>query len=149
MSDMGSRRSGVSTAERLFRDHVGRSWRYVLVAGLCALLYNGMMIGLDRLGVQYAISQAATALLLLPTGYLLQGRFTFGASRNWYHFIRYSAALLTNYPVAVATLWVLCDGLRLDMLWAAPMSTFVLFIWNYLTSAWAFLRRNEAESCRE
>ncbi len=97
---------------RWIRTHVKRSWRYVIVAGVCALLYNGiMMIGLDRQGVHYVISQAATATVLLPVGYLLQGRFSFAADHSWKNFLRYSAALLTNYPVAIVTLWLLCDVL--------------------------------------
>jgi putative flippase GtrA len=132
-------------AKRMIQAHAQRSWRYVLVAGVCALLYNGLMIGLDRLGVHYVLSQAASAIVLLPVGYLLQGHLTFNAERNWRDFVRYSAALLTNYPVAVAVLWLLCDVLALDMVWASPISMIALFLWNYATSAWAFSRsRNRA-----
>lgn len=101
------------------------------------------MIGLDRLGVHYVISQLATAAVLLPVGYLLQGRFTFGANPNWKDFARYFGALMTNYPVAIVVLWVLCDVLKLDMVFASPMAMIVLFIWNYITSSWAFSRRSK------
>ena len=97
-----------------------------------------MMIGLDRQGVHYVISQAATATVLLPVGYLLQGRFSFAADHSWKNFLRYSAALLTNYPVAIVTLWLLCDVLALEMAWASPIATVVLFVWNDVTSSWAF-----------
>lgn len=118
--------------------HVGRSPRYAIVSIVCALIYNGIMIGLDRLGIHYAVSQAVSAAVLLPVGYTMQARVTFVASRSWRDFLRYSAALLTNYPVAIAVLWLLCDLLRVDMLWASPISMVVLFIWNYMTSSWAF-----------
>jgi putative flippase GtrA len=121
--------------------HAHRSPRYVLVAGVCALIYNVIMIGLDRLGVHYALSQAASAVVLLPIGYLLQGHLTFGSGRGWRDFVRYSAALITNYPVALVILWLLCDLLKLGMIWASPISTIVLFIWNYATSSWAFSTR--------
>ncbi len=123
---------------RWFQGHVHRSPRYALVAVFCFLLHNAIMIGSDRLGLHYALSQAASACVLLPVGYLLQGNLTFGAERSWRDFARYSGALITNYPVAVAVLWFLCDVLRVDMTVAAPVSTVVLFIWNYATSSWAF-----------
>ena len=118
-----------------------RSGRYTAVSVVCALLHNGIMIGLDRLGVHYVWCQTASEVVLLPTGYLLQGAVTFRAKRNWPDFFRYSAALLTNFPVAIVILWLLCDVLSLDMLWAAPISMVLLFIWNYAASSWAFSRR--------
>lgn len=123
--------------------HVRRSRRYVAVAVACALLHNGIMIGLDRLGVHYVLCQTASAAVLLPVGYLLQSHLTFDVERSWRDFARYSAALTTNYPVAIAVLWLLCDVLALSMVWASPISMAVLFVWNYLTSAWAFRRRQE------
>lgn len=118
----------------------------MVVAIVCALLHNGIMIGLDRLGVHYVLCQTASAGVLLPLGYLLQGQLTFEAKRSWRDFARYSAALITNFPVAIIALWLLCDVLALDMIWASPISMVVLFAWNYVTSAWAFSRRgNPAE----
>jgi putative flippase GtrA len=98
------------------------------------------MIGLDYLGVHYVLCQTASAVVLLPVGYLLQGKVTFAKRRSWRDFARYSAALITNFPVAIAILWLLCDVLKLDMVWASPISMVVLFVWNYVTSSWAFSR---------
>lgn len=140
-------RSETAAPERLhqrIRAQLQRSGRYSAVALLCALLHNAIMIGLDRLGAHYVLCQAASASVLLPVGYLLQGRFTFGVAANWRDFGRYSAALLTNFPVAIGILWLLCDVLSLDMLWASPISMLLLFAWNYLTSSWAFLPRRSA-----
>ena len=123
------------------QSHVLRSPRYVAVAVVCALLHNGIMIGLDKLGVHYVLCQTASAAVLLPLGYWLQGKLTFEVKRSWRGFARYSAALMTNFPVAIAALWLLCDVLSLDMIWASPISMVVLFVWNYVTSAWAFSRR--------
>jgi putative flippase GtrA len=121
--------------------HVERSGRYFVVAVVCAILHNSIMIGLDRLGAHYVVCQTASAAVLTPAGYLLQGRMTYRTERSWRDFGRYAAALLTNYPVAIALLWLLCDMLKLDMMWAAPISMLVLFVWNYATSTWAFARR--------
>jgi putative flippase GtrA len=123
--------------------HASRSPRYLIVSVICAVVYNGIMIGLDRVGVHYALAQAASAAVLLPLGYVMQAHLTFSAQRSWRDFARYSAALITNYPVGVATLWLLCDVLRLDMVWASPISMVVLFVWNYVTSVWAFSRRRK------
>jgi putative flippase GtrA len=112
----------------------------VIVSGICALLHNGIMIGLDRAGVHYVLCQTVSAAVLLPVGYLLQSRLTFDAKRSWRDFARYSGALFTNFPVAIALLWLLCDVLKLDMVWAAPLSMILLFLWNYATSSWAFSR---------
>lgn len=124
--------------------HLRRSPRYVGVAIACALLHNAIMIGLDRLGAHYVLCQTASAAVLLPVGYLLQGHLTFEARRSWRGFIRYSAALLTNYPVAIIILWLLCDVLALDMVWASPISMVLLFLWNYMTSGWAFSRHQSS-----
>lgn len=120
------------------QSHIKRSPSYGIVSIVCALIYNGIMIGLDRLGVHYAVSQAVSAAVLLPVGYTMQAQLTFNAGRSWRDFCRYSAALVTNYPVAIAVLWLMCDWLKLDMFWASPISMVVLFIWNYATSTWAF-----------
>jgi putative flippase GtrA len=124
------------------RSHVRRLGRYAPVAALCALLYNAIMIGLDAIGVHYIFSQAVSAAVLLPTGYWLQGRFTFEARASWPDFFRYSAALITNYPVAIAVLWLLRDVLAVKMIWASPIAMFALMAWNYATSSWAFSRRS-------
>ncbi len=126
---------------RWVETHLDRSRRYVPVAIICALLHNSIMIGLDHVGVHYALCQVASAAVLTPVGYLLQSRLTFAVERSWREFGRYSAALVTNYPVAIAVLWLLCDVLSLHMVWASPISMVVLFMWNYATAAWAFSRR--------
>lgn len=125
------------TVEKLYQ-HFRRSPRYTLIAVFCALLHNGIMIGFDRIGFHYVVCQTISEIVLLPTGYLLQGNLTFDSGRSWYGFMRYSAALVTNYPVAIILLWLLCDVLLIDMVWASPISMVFLFAWNYMTSAWAF-----------
>lgn len=120
------------------RNHVQRSPRYLIVSGFCSLIHNIIMIWLDQLGFHFAFSQAVSAVVLLPTGYLLQEYLTFDSHRSWPGFLRYSLALISNYPVALIVLWILCDVLLLNMSWAAPISVFILFVWNYASSSWAF-----------
>lgn len=118
---------------------LGRLMRYGAVSAFCLMLHNGIMIGLDVRGVHYALCQAASAAVLLPTGYLLQAWLTFRTDRSLHGFLRYSAVLITNFPVALLVLWLLCGRLRLPMIWASPISTVILVCWNYATTLLAFI----------
>ncbi|GGZ00700.1 bifunctional glycosyltransferase family 2/GtrA family protein [Novosphingobium colocasiae] len=124
--------------------HLRRSPRYTAVAVACFVLHNAIMIGLDHLGFHYALCLVGSAVVLTPAGYVLQSRFTFRETMRWASFCRYGAALVTNYPVSLAVLWLLRDVLALPMTLAAPIGAVVLFFWNYATSSWALAtsRRN-------
>jgi putative flippase GtrA len=129
-----------SPAGRRRNAKLSRIARYCAVSAFCLIVHNGIMIGLDALGFHYVVCQAASATVLLPTGYLLQAWFTFGADRSPRGFLRYSAMLITNFPVALLVLWLLRDRLGLPMVWASPISTVVLICWNYATTLLAFSR---------
>lgn len=117
--------------------------RYTLVAIGCALLHNAILIVTDALGATVIVCQTASAAVLLPVGFALQSRITFASERSWRGFCRYSAALITNFPVAIAVLWLVREQAHLSMWVAAPLSSFVLFCWNYLTSTWALAPRTK------
>ncbi|WP_374410507.1 glycosyltransferase [Novosphingobium colocasiae] len=121
--------------------HVRRSPRYALVSVACFVLHNAIMIALDRIGLHYALCLVGSALVLLPVGYGLQSRVTFDTAMTWRRFARYSGALITNYPVSLASLWLLRDALALPMTVAAPVGSLILFAWNYGTSLWALSAR--------
>ena len=117
--------------------HLHRVPRYTFVAALCALLHNSILIGTDWLGANVFWCQAASAAVLLPVGFWLQSTVAFQCERSWTGFLRYCAALLTNFPVALLILWLTRDVLSLPMWAAAPFSSATMFLWNYLTSSWA------------
>ena len=117
--------------------HLRRIPRYTLVAAVCALVHNAILIGMDALGASVLVCQLASASVLLPLGFWLQSHVTFRCERSWSGFLRYSAALITNFPIALIVLWLVRDELALPMWAAAPASTAALFCWNYLTSSWA------------
>lgn len=123
------------------KSHFRRIPRYMLVAIGCAFLHNAILIGADALGANYFWCQVASAAVLLPVGFLLQSRVTFQCARNWSGFFRYSGALITNFPVALLILWVARDLAALPMWAAAPLSSLVLFCWNYVSSCWALSRK--------
>jgi putative flippase GtrA len=120
--------------------HLKRIPRYTLVAIFCAVLHNVILIGVDALGANVFWCQLASAAVLLPVGFWLQSHLTFRCERSWSGFLRYSAALITNFPLALAILWLTRDLLALPMWLAAPFSSLALFCWNYLTSSWALSR---------
>jgi putative flippase GtrA len=120
--------------------HLRRIPRYTLVAIVCALLHNAILIGMDALGANVFWCQVASAAVLLPVGFLLQSDVTFRCQRSWTGFLRYSVALITNFPIALLILWLTRNVLGLPMWAAAPISSIALFCWNYATSAWAFSR---------
>jgi putative flippase GtrA len=119
---------------------------YSLVSLFCVLLHNAIVIALDAIGANVLVCQIASAAVLLPVGFLLQSHVTFGSERSWRNFLRYSAALITNFPLALALLWLARDWFELPMWLAAPAQTAVLFVWNYATSTWALARKNELQS---
>lgn len=137
---------GVSSGV-MFETSLGRHFiripRYTAVAIVCAALHNAIMIGTDWVGMHYFVSQFISLVVLLPTGYLLASQYVFFSERDWSGFLRYSFALSTNFPVALAIIWLLRDLLDLPMIVAAPLSTILLYVWNYTTSSWAMLRRRE------
>jgi putative flippase GtrA len=117
--------------------HLHRIPRYTLVAILCALLHNGILIGMDAIGANVFWCQFASASVLTPVGYLAMSTLTFRCERSWRGFGRYAAALLTNFPVALSVLWLSRDLFSMPMWAAAPISSIAMFCWNYLMSSWA------------
>lgn len=120
--------------------HLARIPRYTLVAIGCAVLHNVILIAADAFGANYFWCQVASSVVLMPTGFLLQSHFTFQCDRSWRGFLRYSGALMTNFPLLIALLWLSREYYGLPMWLVAPLSSIVLFVWNYMTSCWALAR---------
>lgn len=117
--------------------------RYAVVAAFCAALHMAIMIGLDALGVHYVLCQIASAVVLVPIGYWLTSGPVFNAPRSWPSFARYSGAILTNFPLQLALVWLLKGIMGLPMAVVAPVTTVILVLWNYLTSYWALALRSK------
>ena len=111
--------------------------RYLLVGIACAVLHNAIMIGGDALGMHYLASSLVSYLVVVLSGYQLHSRFTFGRDRSAGSLMRYAAGMATNYPGSIASMFVLCDLAGFSVALAAPVTTAVLFAWNFATSAWA------------
>jgi len=103
------------------------------------------MIGADSLGAHYLVCQIASAAVLLPVGYWLTSGYVFKAQRGIREFIRYSLAVLTNFPMQLLFVWLTKGLLNLPMTLVAPASVLFLGAWNYASSYWALSRSTGAE----
>lgn len=114
--------------------------RYALVGLTCAALHNAILIGLDRIAVNYLVSSAVSYVVVVSVGYLMHTAVTFHAPRGTSTFARYAAAMAGNYPLLVALLFLMVTVGGMPVPIAAPAGTLMLFFWNFLTSRWAIVR---------
>ena len=112
---------------------------YPAVAGFCALLHNVIIIGIDRVGVHYAIASIVSFFLVAASGFLLHCAITFRTRATLRSFLRYLGAMAFNLPLSVVALFLFHDVARLPMIIASPVATVVLFVVNYFLSAWAIV----------
>ncbi len=125
--------------------HIAHGSKYLLVAVGCAGLHNAIMIALDALHVHYGLSLIISAAVLIPVGYWLQGRVTFATDSSWASFWRYAMVMIVNTPMSFIALWLSYDRGGLPMWIAAPVSTVILLIWNYISSGWALKSTNSPQ----
>jgi putative flippase GtrA len=115
--------------------------RFALVGALCALLSNVAVIALVRQG----FSGLAASLLafgpVLITGYVLHTMFTFATQPSRVTFLRYALAMLANFPLWAAVLYLFGDLLHVSITLLAPATTVLIFLWNYVAARWAWLRQ--------
>lgn len=121
--------------------------RYSVIAGLCLLLHNVILIAGSALGLGTTTAVFASFAVVLTFGYLAHCRFTFREPLSAAGFLRYGAAMAANVPLTLAAVWLLHVALRLPMWIAAPVSSAGLIVVNFLLSKWAivappFARRN-------
>ncbi|MEP7040442.1 MAG: GtrA family protein [Chloroflexota bacterium] len=117
------------------------SGRYLAVGATCAVLNSLILIGLDRVGIHYAVSSLIAFVVVVSVGYSLHSWFTFRVRRGLSTFALYAMALAANYPLQVLTLYLLVDLLRLPIVVASPISTLALAGWNVFATRWALVRR--------
>jgi putative flippase GtrA len=115
--------------------------RYLIVGGTCAVAHNVIMIGGDWLGGHYLLMSCVSFLLVTPLGYLLHSAFTFGERLSWIGLLRFASGIAIGFPISILSMVLLCTGLGLPVLIAAPIATLILFVWNYVTAHWAILGR--------
>lgn len=118
-----------------------RPARYVVVGAICAAMHNFIMIGGDWLGAHYLPMSFVSFALVTPVGYWLHSDFTFGGKLSFRNFLRFAAGVAAGFPLSLLVMAILCTGLGLPVIIAAPVATAVLFVWNYASAHWAILGR--------
>jgi putative flippase GtrA len=111
---------------------------YSLVSGFCYALNNGLLIGFDWAGLPLWMNLIISADIVITAGYLLQSVYTFRTPLGWRSYGRYLMVMVPNVPVAYVLLWILDHWL--PMVYAAPIVTTILLMWNAVGSVWALRR---------
>jgi putative flippase GtrA len=122
--------------------------RFAVVGGLCAVLNNVAVIGLVRYGFGSVTASIIAFGPVLLVGFALHSLFTFATQPTRLMFGRYTLAMLSNFPAWAALLYIFCDVLRVSVSLVAPGATVLIFLWNYSSSRWAFLRGASPERQR-
>lgn len=131
-----------------FAESVGgwvRSWRrnlrYIAVAATCAVVNNIILIALVKGGINYFVGVWLAFVPMLFLAFALHARVTFQVDASRRSLLRYALATLANYPLWIASLFVLDTGLKLPITIAAPVGTVIAFVGNYVAAHWAILYR--------
>jgi putative flippase GtrA len=119
-----------------------------MVGGLCAGVHNTIMIGGAALRLHYVLTSAVSYTVVVLLGFGLHTRFTFSEKPEWAAFARYAAGMALNFPIWLVLMFLLNDTARIPMLFASPIGTLLMLIWNYGVSRWAILRRATTPSGR-
>jgi putative flippase GtrA len=119
-----------------------RGVRYLGVSGCCALVNNGLLIGLDAVGLRALGSVLVSAAVMIPLAYMLHTRWTFGTVAERAGFLRYAAVSMLNLPMSALLVLLLRDAARLPMIVVAPTVTLGLFCLNLLGARWSIARQH-------
>lgn len=125
-----------------------RMTRFVVVGGLCAVLSNAAVILLVRAGFGTVVAVLIAFGPVLLMGYALHASFTFGSPFSRGSLARYALGMAANFPIWVLALYLLCDVLKVSITIAAPATTALIFLWNYLSGKWAFAAAHAARDLR-
>jgi len=116
-----------------------RAARYMVVGAICAVIHNVVMIVGDFLGFHYLPMNFVSFGIVTVLGYLLHSGFTFRGQLSIAGFMCFAAGLAVGFPISLLVMAVLCTGLGIPVIIAAPTATVVLFVWNYASAHWAIL----------
>lgn len=123
-----------------------RFFRYARVGAICAVLNNIFLIAIVGTGFGYLPGLMIVGLPMLVIGFALHTILTFEVKLTATAFLRYSLAMLANYPMWIASLFILCDVMKLPIFIASPAGTLFVFFWNYVSTHWAIARSTRFKS---
>ncbi len=98
---------------------------------------NLILIGGDAAGLHYAFCIALVFVIVLPISYLAHAFWTFESRPSWTAFGQFIVGSITSFLAASVMVAALRGGLMLPMIIAAPVTTVVMTIYNFLMSKWA------------
>lgn len=113
--------------------------RFSGVSALCMILHNLVLIAADASGLPYGIAILLSYVIVVVAGYGLHSSYTFGIERSGISFVRYALAMAGNVPALWLLLGLLVGHLGWPMLFAAPVSTLIMTLFNFMMSRWAVL----------
>jgi putative flippase GtrA len=126
-----------------YHPFIGQTARYTIVGAICAAATNAVLILGEFAGQHYVLMSFAAFALVTPLGYLLHCRFTFKEPISAVGFLRFASGLVGGFAIYFLLMAVMCSGLSLPVVLAAPITTVLLFIWNYASAHWAILGRRQ------
>jgi putative flippase GtrA len=116
--------------------------RYLVVAAICMISHNLIVIGGDAAGIPMPVAVTISFCIVVLIGFVLHSRYTFSVKGDVRSLLRYTAAMALNLPLNIALLWLLFEQLHWPMLIASPVATLVLLIVNFFASRWAIAGRD-------
>jgi putative flippase GtrA len=114
---------------------------HVLIAGLCFVAHNAIVLALAGLGAPLWLAMAGSFVLVCLLGYALHARFTFEQPHSWPALARYAIAMSVNFPLALGGTWLLTVPLALPLALAAPLASSLLVLVNFVLGRWAITGR--------
>jgi putative flippase GtrA len=112
--------------------------RFYSVGLACALLHNAIMIAGDWLGAHYAVSSAASYVIVVLFGYWLHTTWTWpGTPRARMSLARYALTMSANMPLFIAGMFVFVDLAQMPVAIASPVVTVILMAFNFVAARWA------------
>ena len=118
------------------RSLAGRTARYTLVGGFCAVLNNVVIIGGDFLGVTYVMATIVAFIIVTPLAYAMHCAFTFTQRGSLGGLSRFAAGSVTAFPMFLLLMAIMVSGLGVRVAIAAPVGTLILYVWNYSLAQW-------------
>lgn len=115
--------------------------RYLGIGAFCAVVNNILLIGGDMAGIGYPVMTLVSFLLLTPTAYVLHARLTFAEPLSLARLLLFASGTAIGLPLSLLVMAILCSGLMLPVLVAAPITTVLLFLWNYASAHLSILGR--------
>lgn len=123
--------AGTWAAKAILR---GERIRYFVSAVVCAIANNLVLILLSRVGWSLLNLTLLSFATVGSLGYALHTRLTFGHRLGWYSYGRFMIGLSLGIPITYVALMFFCRILLLPMGFAAPATTILLFVYNYLSA---------------